>query len=296
MTTALTDVRPAAGWDFGAYPYALETLVLPDPAARLRGGGPGPDAPDFADGSAVVPAGSPEELFWFRWITGHQAVFALWQLLDDELELVLADTVEGAAVRATALMDAYSALLVYTGSPSRQLYNSLIRPAMMLQHRMFSGRWASDYVSIPPKLRALRARFRRGTPTPTAIAALNRAGKVNHRVHMAIAAKLVPDGDSLLRAGDAVAYGAPTEETARLYDSFFATHRALTPRSEVIAQLLRRLHVIMLDLRSNGLYPEAWCPAAECPEELADGELAVFSDRIELLLAEAGRTAATLCR
>lgn len=298
MTTALTDARPTVDWDFGAYPYALETLVLPDPAARLRGGepGPAPSALDLAGTSAVAPADSPEELFWFRWITGHQAVFALWQLLDDELELVLTDTVEGAAVRATALLDAYSALLVYTGSPSREVYNGLIRPAMMLQHRMFSGRWAADYVAIPPKLRALRARFRRGTPTPAAIADLNRAGKRNHRVHMATAAKLVPDGDSLLRSGDAVAHGMPTEENTRLYDSFFATHRALTPRSAVIAQLMRRLHAILLDLRINELYPQAWCSPAECPEELTGGELAVFSDRIELLLTEAGRTAAALCR
>lgn len=300
MTVAVQDAAPAQGWDFGAYPYALEPLALPEPGARVRGTGGGADelAAELgelgqlsADHALPLPT-SPEELFWFRWITGHQAVFALWQLLDDELDLVVNDSVERAASRAGTLMDAYSSLLVYTASQPRSVYDRLVRPAMMLQHRMFSGRWAQDYAPIPPRLRTLRARFRRNTAAPAGIAELNRAGKLNHALHMVIANKLVPNGESLLREGDAAAFGSPSEETTRLYDAFFATHRTLVPRSEVVAQLLRRLRAILLDLHRNGLYPEQWCDAAEIPEKLSSGELAVFSDRMVPILIEAGQTAA----
>ncbi|MFI6683182.1 L-tyrosine 3-hydroxylase [Streptomyces sp. NPDC050485] len=295
------DARTDQGCDFGTYPYALESLVLPYPGTRTRGRAKRARAPhadvlrETAFSRPLPPPVTPEELYWFRWITGHQAVFALWQLIDDELELVLKDGVESAAARATSLIHAYSVLLVYTGSPTRELYERLIRPAMMLQHRSFSGRWARDYAAIPPQLRSLRARYRQAE-APEAIAELNRAGKFNHQVHMAIAAKLIPDGDSLLRAGDgAAALGAPTEETSRLYDAFFATHRALRTRPEVIAQLIRRLRVILLDLHSNGLYPAVSSSAAECPVELREGDLACFTNGAAPLLVEAGRTLDSLC-
>ncbi|MFJ8311907.1 MULTISPECIES: L-tyrosine 3-hydroxylase [unclassified Streptomyces] len=295
MTTTLVEQADQDS-GFGTYPYALESIVLPYPGTRTRGRAEHIRVPhadvlrETAFSRPLPPPATPEELYWFRWITGHQAVFALWQLIDDELELVVNDGVESAAARATSLIHAYSVLLVYTGSPTRELYERLIRPAMMLQHRSFSGRWARDYAAIPPRLRSLRARYRQ-TEAPDAIAELNRAGRLNHQVHMAIAAKLIPDGDSLLRAGDgAAALGAPTEDTSRLYDSFFATHRALRTRREVIAQLARRLRVILLDLHSNGLYPTASSSAAECPAELRDGDLTCFTNGAVPLLVEAGRT------
>ncbi|MFF7635270.1 hypothetical protein ACFZB9_19255 [Kitasatospora sp. NPDC008050] len=304
--TLVDEVGATQEWAFGSYPYGLESLVLPEPGAMIRDRSR--HAPTYRTGlwqelALLDPLPQPttaEELYWFRWITGHQAVFALWQLIDDELDLVLDNGSPSAATRAARMMDAYSVLLVYTGSSSRELYEQLIRPAMMLQHRSFSGRWARDYATIPPRLRTLRARYRKQPDAPTAIVELNRAGRLNHQVHMAIAAKLVPNGDSLLRSGDGLAaLGSPTEEAARLYDAFFVTQRAERTLPEVVDQLLHRLRVILLDLHSNGLYPPRSSGPAESPTDLGSAdlgstELACFTDRAVPLLIDACTTAESL--
>lgn len=105
---------------------------------------------------------STDQLLWFRWIVGNQTASALWQLLDDELGLVLSEEVTTAARNASSLLDGYSALLVYAGVPTRAAYARLIRPAMALRHRSFSGRWALDYVPAMAKSHALRAAYRGG--------------------------------------------------------------------------------------------------------------------------------------
>ncbi|WP_199809155.1 hypothetical protein [Streptomyces sp. NRRL S-244] len=297
MNTATNLGTPTAG-ALRPSPYALEPLVLPHAGVRIRE--PGGNVSKAANAPISLgeitaadplpaPAG-PDELYWFRWIAGHQAVFAIWQLIDDELELVVRDHCEAAAARASTLINAYSVLLAYTGSPTRELYDRLIRPAMMRKHPSFSGRWAPDYVTVAQRLRTLRARYRREA-APVAIFELNRAGRRNHQFHMAVAAKLVPGGASLLRAGDdSAALGIPTGETQRLYDEFFATHRATPGRDEVISQLLRRLRAILLDLHNNGLFPADSSSAAECPEEMQGGELACFTSGPVPLLIAAGET------
>jgi L-tyrosine peroxygenase len=300
MTATMTPAR-ADAWSFGGYPYALMPLVLPDPGVRCHGediGGvvarlellgteaaaesdPGPD--------------SPEQLFWFRWIIGNQAVSALWQILDDELGLVLSDEVATAARNAEALLDAYSALLIYAGTPTRDVYHRLIRPAMALQHRSFSGRWAQDYVPVMAKLQSLRSTYRLRSG-PEFIDSLIGASRRNHRTHVAVAAKLVPGEDSLLRAHDGQSLGAPTEDTVRLYDAFYSTCRALVPREKVVEQLIDRLRAILRDLRANGLYPAESASQHERPPALWGDELTALEQDMIGILRRAGQAAAAALR
>jgi hypothetical protein len=181
-------------------------------------------------------------------------------MLDDELALVLAEELPTAARNAEALLETYSALLIYTGSPTREVYHRLIRPAMALQHRSFSGRWAQDYVPVMAKLQALRKAYR-AQPRPELIESLISASKRNHRTHVAVAAKLVPDDDSLLRGHDGGSLAQPNPELVRLYDAFYSTVRTLVPRENVVTQFLTRLRAILWDLRTNGLYPQGLEPA-----------------------------------
>ena len=86
-------------WDYGGYPYGLAPLVLPAPACRLDGGDLSAvehqlELMETAVEDPEVRAESVEQLFWFRWIVANQAVAALWQILDDELDLVLRAEVE----------------------------------------------------------------------------------------------------------------------------------------------------------------------------------------------------------
>lgn len=301
MTGSIADDRTDT-WDFGGYPYALMPLVLPDPSARC-------DSEDVsgvheelellskAIEDAAVRADSVERLFWFRWIVGNQAASALWQILDDELELVLAGEVETAACNAEVLLHAYSVLLIYAGSLPRELYFRLVRPAMGLQHRSFTGRWAQDYVPVMAKLQTLRAVYRR-RPRPPFVDSLIAASKRNHRVHAAVAAKLVPGEDSLLRANDGLpTLGVATTDTTLLYDAFYSTARALVPRAAVVEQLISRIRAMLRDLRTNGMYPADASSRHERPVELwDDGVVALEQNSAEILNRAAHTSAAALRR
>ncbi|NJQ03823.1 hypothetical protein [Streptomyces zingiberis] len=263
----------AADWDFGDFPYGLEPLAMPpaghapadaghlsvtlapcDPDGvrrelrALSGGGPPPGRP------AVPPAPSYDQLFWFRWITGHQVAFALWRLMGRTLSALPArDAVPGPAAmaRLESWTHAYAAMLLYSGSCPRGLYQRLIRPAMFLQHRGFSGVWAPDFAQVRSLLR--------GRPLPWTSdprAAGVRAAVHAHRlVHDAVADRLVPSGRSLLQQTVAESPVRPSERTAVLYDNFFMTLRGAVPDEAVAGQLLRRLRAVGLDLAVNGLYP-----------------------------------------
>jgi L-tyrosine peroxygenase len=280
-------------WDFGGYPYGLEPLVLPDPACRLDGGDLSPverqlELMATATGDPGIRAESTEQLFWFRWIVGNQAGAAVWQILDDELELVLRAKLESAARNAIRLLDGYSVLLVYAGTPTKHVYHHLIRPAMARQHRSFSGRWAVDYLPVMTKLRTLRKLYKTRA-RPDFVEELIEAGKRNHRAHVAVAAKLVPGEDSLLRANDGLAsLGEPTDETVGLYDAFYSTKREPVARERIVEQLISRLRAAIRDVRTNGMYPEECDSADEKPAELWGEEL----DELEGQYAEILQTTA----
>lgn len=287
-------------WDYGGYPYGLAPLVLPDPACRLDGGDLSAvehqlELLETATEDAEVRPESVEQLFWFRWILGNQAAAALWQILDDELDLVLHGEVESAARNAVCLLDGYSVLLIYTCAPTRDLYMRLIRPAMARQHRSFSGRWAQDYIPVMEKLQVLRKVYR-ARARPEFVDQIIETAKRNHLAHVAVAAKLVPGEESLLRAHDGLAsLGEPTDETVALYDAFYSTRRELVPRESIVEQLVFRLRAALRDLRTNGLYPAECDSGHERPAKLWDENLVELEERnAEILRSTAHAAAAAL--
>ncbi len=287
-------------WDFGDYPYGLEPLVLPTPAVHIDDGDRlGVERQlallAAAAGDTGIRAESVEQLFWFRWITGNQVAAALWQILDDELAVALRPGAESAARNAASLLDGYSVALIHAGTLTRQLYHQLIRPAMARQHRSFTGRWAQDYVPVMAKLQTLRSVYR-GRERPEHIGALIDASKRNHRVHVAIAGKLVPGEDSLLKAHDGLAsLGAATEETTLLYDAFYCTARVLVPRERIVEQLIARFRAIIRDVRTNGMYPAGCCSKHERPAELWAADITALEENcVDVLDAAAYAAAAAL--
>ncbi|WP_433544697.1 hypothetical protein ACQPZG_05565 [Streptomyces sp. CA-294286] len=301
MNALVTSPAPGAlrvgDWDFGDFPYGLEPLAMP-PAGDTEEGmerrplvlscepeqicfelraltGSGPTCADLGD----LPAPSYDQLFWFRWITGHQVTFALWRLMGRILEdLPEPRAVPGpdAMAKLEAYTQGYCAMLLYSGSCPRGLYGSLIRSAMFLQHRAFSGTWAPDFAQVRGLMR--------GRPLPWMedgrAAGLRAALDAHRAVHDSVAARLVPNGRSLLQQSIDESPVRPSERTAVLYDNFFMTLRGPVPDEAVAVQLLRRLRAVALDLAGNGLYPlgrgdggeenDEWGgPVAECERELS---------------------------
>lgn len=265
---ALTDLPVGGRWDFGGFAYGLEPLVLPpvqapdavddDPASvasvdayaeicwllrtLAEDGVPTPDV-ERCDG--------PAELFWFRWITGHQVCFVVWrliaQLLDDLRQCRRSP--DEVLEPISRFVDGYSAMLLYTGSCPPDIYNVLIRPSMRLRHRAFSGGWAPDYWPI----RDLFWHRRQLPPMPDAdTGELSNAIALLHLVHDGVAARLVTNGKSLLR--EASVRGPNPRTAGMIYDTYFMTVRRSVPRHEVVAQLLRRLVAIARDIAANDLY------------------------------------------
>jgi len=263
----LTDL-PAGRWDFGGFAYGLEPLVLPavtEPDALRDRTGPAPVSGyaetcrlirSYGDSDVAVQAiersEAAEDLFWFRWITGHQVCFIIWRLMGQLIDEVNRGRTD-AAVALEPLcryIDGYSAMLLYTGSCPQELYHVLIRPSMARQHRGFSGSWAPDY----PKVREL-LRGRLPAPMSNGDASdLLDCVKLHNLVHEGVAAKLVPGGRSLLNQAGVGRLNR--DVVGMLYDSYFMTVRLPVTLHQVVAQLLRRLDAIAQDIAANGLYAD----------------------------------------
>jgi hypothetical protein len=280
---ALCDLPIVGRWDFGGFAYGLEPLVLPTPGA--------PDAvgdgtADLASADAyaqvvgrlralgerdvltpdVGPCDARDELSWFRWITGHQVCFVVWRLIGQLLE----DVDQGRRAPHEILepvsryVDAYSAMLLYTGSCPREIYSVLIRPSMRLRHRAFSGSWAPDFWPIRDLFRCRQPSSIWSADTGELLDAM----ALLDMVHDGVAAKLVTNGKSLLR--EATVRGPNHRLAGMIYDSYFMTLRAPVSRHEVVAQLLRRLVAIAQDIVANGLHA---CDDDERPTELQAAEV-----------------------
>ncbi|WP_410594775.1 hypothetical protein [Amycolatopsis sp. lyj-23] len=254
------DSRPGAAGDFGAYRWGLEPLFLPDPLGsdpRPSGGSAAatPDSPGREAKTGQYPAHSgPDEIYWFRWITGHQVTFLLWQFLARALERVGPG---GAADGKTAdaverLTVACNAVLVYTGSCSRECYDRIIRPAMYRHHHGFSGSWSMDY---RPVRRLLHTRQQAWLSHPD-MAKVRAAANVNALVHNAIAARLVPGGPSLLSTAVPEMRLQDRATLGVMFDIFFLTVRRPVDDGELVRQLVRRLKAVVADVGENGLLPE----------------------------------------
>lgn len=301
-----SDLPRLRGWDFGGFAYGLEPLVLPPPGSPDvvhddPAGIPSIDA--YAEtcrhihalGERGVLAPDvercevPDELFWFRWITGHQVCFVVWRLIATLLD----DVNHGRRSPYDALeplcryVDGYSAMLLYTGSCPRDIYGALIRPSMRLRHRAFSGSWAPDYWPI-------RELFR-GRRPPSAVwnadnGDLMDAVTLLHLVHDGVAAKLVTDGKSLLRAASV---RGPNHRTGgMIYDTYFMTLRAPVHRHDIVTQLLRRLVAIAQDIAANGLHAED--DSGDLPAELRAAEVVKCERSLVDIMLEVARSACGL--
>jgi hypothetical protein len=256
--------RPCASIAPATARAAVETLVLPRPGVPpaecpgcvqplgperniLRSGG------TKAGGPALLsPPREGTELIRYRWAVGHQAAFALWQLLTLRLTDVLRATCPSPQqVESAALgYDVYSVLFLYTGSCSATQYGATARQDMTSCHPAFSGEWAPDHEGIPRLLQEIR-----NAHPGVLTAPLNRAVRLNQRIHMAVAEHLVPQGASLLQNSGRHPGTGPTSAERTLYDTFFRVLRAPVCRHLFRAQLLRRLAQIVRDLSTHGLHP-----------------------------------------
>ncbi|PXX56276.1 hypothetical protein DFR70_12017 [Nocardia tenerifensis] len=266
MTTEaiVIDLPVTSGWYFGGVRYGLEPLTLPNPEVAdddLPAGREHADYRDVGarilDGDMVAGDESEQEIFWFRWLTGHQVSFVIWRLMAGVLrDMDAGRTPPSIGCRElTDYLRGYCAMLLYTSSCPRQVYQSLIRPSMYLQHRCFSGGWAPDY---RPVRDVFRGRLPSGTEYLREAADLATAVRLYQEIHEGVAAKLVPDGPSLLRAAASAgrARGIRLQDTrllGLLYDNYFLTMRAQVSRQDIVAQLARRLVAISQDVASNGL-------------------------------------------
>ncbi|MEW2526417.1 hypothetical protein [Streptomyces sp. NPDC047071] len=271
----VTTATRVAEWDFGAYPYGLEPLHLPEPDDLDR------DEPDAAADAALEHAArrlghatawlSQEEIhladrdtlddvFWFRWITGHQISFLLWHLMARVLARLPepepepgppSDAPSTGAELLAGLAEGYNAMMLYTSSCTRDSYERVIRPAMHRHHHGFSGSWAPDY---RPVRRLFHGRVP-GTADGLGNSQLEEALRVNHVVHGAVAARLVPGSESLLQQSVGEMRLQDRAVRSVFYDHFFLTVRRPVTERQVLDQLLRRLRAALIDVSLNGLYP-----------------------------------------
>ncbi|RAY12604.1 hypothetical protein DPM19_23680 [Actinomadura craniellae] len=304
LDTTFTERTSLESWDFGDFPYALEPLTLPVPGMAPLAAGDPPQG-DFAAVCRELraftgawdtpveadPFQSYDRLFWFRWITGHQLTFAVWQLMGRLIKPV-AERGQASAAELdalTAYTHGYCAMLLYTGSCPRPVYTGLIRPSMFLQHPGFSGTWAPDFGPV-------RALFR-GRPQPWTdgpeAAGLRAAVETHKTIHDGIAAKLVPSGRSLLQQSMSETSVKSSAKTAVLYDNYFLTLRAPTRADRIVDQLLRRLRAVALDVAANDLYPLGH-GVPRMPAEYGQDEVIACEYGLFKILSRVGETAAGL--
>ncbi|MFF9686095.1 hypothetical protein [Streptomyces sp. NPDC014623] len=299
----VTELPVPDDWDFGDFPYGLEPLTLPEPPTPEAGH----DIPDvlpadesLVDRSAACPRtgaalATPDfahQLFWFRWITGHQATFVVWQLTAHALHQARTRSDPTPSLRAmTDLTDAYTSMLLYTSSCPADVYGTVIRPSMYLQHRSFSGTWAPDFVPVQGLLRGKKTEW---DSTPEG-EKLKRAVRTYHTVHAGVAAKLVPGGRSLLQESARETAPAHPETQALLYDHYFLTLRAPVDTVELVDQLRSRLRAISLDVATNGLYP-GLTPEEDAafPDELGSPEVRRYEEDFRTALSRIDVTARQL--
>lgn len=181
------------------------------------------------------PFDSEAEFAWYRWVLGHHGSFVTWRLLSSALDRRDFD-------EAAALYDAYSALLLYAGSCTPEVYAAVIRPRMTARHPAMSGTWARDYRHITAQLAEV---------VPARGSALKEAVKFNRLVHMTVAYRLVPTGRSLLRDAGHDVHQEPTEEEQSIIDDFFLMDRAPNCVPGFVAALRARVSAILADVHLN---------------------------------------------
>lgn len=190
-----------------------------------------------------------------RWIAGHQLTFSVWRRLAEALESLTQGPPSRRSVElAATLYDAYSVLLLYCGSCSPEVYADAIRPHMVRASPAFTGRWARDWQCVGIAMRHLRA-----TVPSVVHGELHSAAIENVRVHRLIAARLIPDGQSLLQRSDRDKDATPTDEECDIYDAFFGVDSERRVYKDPNSLLQQRLSVVRKDLLADPLpVPCGW--------------------------------------
>jgi hypothetical protein len=308
MSTAamVTDLPAGSGWYFGGYLYGLEPLTMPDPG--VADDDPAHPVRDTRSRRAYADAclrilrpgevGGGEltdELYWFRWITGHQVSFVIWRLMAQTLHGLRAGAIaQPAAVRTLCgYVYGYTAMLLYTSSCPRQVYQDLIRPSIYRQHRGFSGGWAPDY---RPVREVFRGRPLAGVDGQMS-GDLHQAVRFCQTVHEGVGAKLVTDGRSLLQASAASrrAHDIRLPDTrllGALFDSYFMTLRAPVSTPDIVAQVLRRLVAVTHDVAMNGLHPSG--STQDRPSQLRTPDVLSFDSELAPVCFDVARSAIAL--
>lgn len=275
MIARPSDLRHAPFFSFGDYPYGTELLELPATPSTHGRNAKLANAPkanllflpevnsnpvDESLSSDVWQNPELSLLYWFRWISGHQATFLFWRALARCLvtarSRVPTEILEHAVSDAVSLTNGYSSMLLYSGSCCPELYRDVFRVFMGLHHRAFSGKWAMDYRGIPKLYGAAIEKLQKQGQSELA-ELLKSAYHDNHTMHAAIAQRMVPDGPSLLQQSG-LSSNAPAEmaHTQQFYfDSFFLVRRCSVSSYNLRQSLIRRIHLINFDLFENGLYP-----------------------------------------
>lgn len=261
----VTRLPQRSEWEYGGHIYGLEPLALPanwlprtsevDREAILACHENLSTLPPSTTNKLPPPdAAEIDRLFWFRWITGHQTTFLLWQLLAAILDDAEDSEPDAPALAAQAcpLVRGYTLMLLYASSPPREIYERVIRAPMARQHINLSGAWARDYAPIRP---LIRGKISLGSGIEAD--ALRRECEINEQVHEGITEKVVPSGISLLQNPKPPGgqWRMHRETLLWLYDGIFLTSRANLSYGEVVVQLARRVHAIVLEINANGLYP-----------------------------------------
>lgn len=245
---------------FGDYRYGTEILMMPQPdepflpVHQEETKNEWIDQPcDFMpDETGEI---NSENQFWFRWITGHQMMFILWRQLTTAMQQTVHHMDDEYMDHCTQIMDGCSVIFEYTGFMPQDFYLENIRTFMALAHKGFSGFWAADYKYIPKLTRQLMQAKYAGK-LAQAQKGFKESYMLGHKIHMAVAKKLVPGGDSLLKNAKKEGHNftRAKEHHYMHYDFFFLVHRQLVTATQFKVSTEKRKQVIIEDLANNNLY------------------------------------------
>lgn len=231
MTAPLNTRRPVRDSE-------IVRLRLPRPTERFADCAPTQSEPIAS--CPRTPARDVPTLAWYRWVLGHHVSFCVWRLMLETFATADGDSEVESAL--AALYDSYSALLLYAGSCSPEIYETVLRARMRAVNPAMSGTWARDYREVLVCL----GRLPLAPDSP-----LKAALRFNRLVHMSVGARLVPGGRSLLRDAGRDAHQEPTPAEIDTVDEFFRTDRAPVCVHEFLDQLRVRVRAVLADLAAN---------------------------------------------
>ena len=240
---------------FGDYQYGTEIAVIPMPHEEFsHETSEDTQQPNHTQAIEYNSTCNWSDIYWFRWITGHQIMLMFWHLLTKELKKLKNHDMSAAKLMfCLQLMHGCTLIYEYTGSCSKQYYNQYIRPFMLLVHKSFTGTWAIDYISLPSLVKLVTHK----KSTISAVIALQKelwkAYMCSQKAHINVAKRLVPEGTSLLQQAQksGIAHSAIQSHHHRLFDLFFLVDRKKVSMLDFQRNLVRRIKAAIEDLKTH---------------------------------------------